>query len=32
MSEDDWTEWDAGPVSRPYALTGGYPAAGGTSL
>jgi len=23
MSEDDWTEWDAGPVSRPYALTGG---------
>jgi hypothetical protein len=23
MSEDDWTDWDAGPVSRPYALTGG---------
>lgn len=24
MTEDDrWTEWDAGPVSRPYALTGG---------
>lgn len=24
MSEDDrWTEWDAGPVARPYALTGG---------
>jgi hypothetical protein len=23
MSEDDWTEWDSGPVSRPYALTGG---------
>jgi len=24
MSEDDrWTEWDAGPVSRPYSLTGG---------
>jgi hypothetical protein len=21
--EDDWTDWDAGPVSRPYALTGG---------
>jgi hypothetical protein len=23
MSEDDWTEWDAGPVARPYTLTGG---------
>jgi hypothetical protein len=24
MSEDDrWTEWDAGPVARPYAVTGG---------
>ncbi|HTU76794.1 MAG TPA: DUF742 domain-containing protein [Trebonia sp.] len=24
MSDDDsWTEWDAGPVARPYALTGG---------
>lgn len=24
MSEDDrWTDWDAGPVSRPYAVTGG---------
>ena len=24
MTEDDrWTDWDAGPVSRPYALTGG---------
>lgn len=24
MSEDDrWTEWDAGPVARPYSLTGG---------
>jgi Protein of unknown function (DUF742) len=24
MSEDDkWTEWDAGPVSRPYTVTGG---------
>src|SRR5262245_46296310 len=24
MTEDDrWTEWDAGPVSRPYAVTGG---------
>ena len=24
MTQDDrWTEWDAGPVSRPYALTGG---------
>jgi Protein of unknown function (DUF742) len=23
-SEDDrWTEWDAGPVSRPYTVTGG---------
>ena len=21
--EDDWTEWDAGPVSRPYTVTGG---------
>jgi hypothetical protein len=24
MSEDDgWTEWDDGPVARPYALIGG---------
>lgn len=24
MSEDDrWTEWDAGPVARPYSMTGG---------
>jgi hypothetical protein len=24
MSEDDrWTEWDAGPVARPYSITGG---------
>jgi hypothetical protein len=24
MSEDDrWTDWDAGPVARPYSLTGG---------
>jgi hypothetical protein len=23
MAEDDWTDWDAGPVSRPYTLTGG---------
>jgi hypothetical protein len=24
MSDDDrWTEWDAGPVSRPYTVTGG---------
>jgi len=23
-SEDDrWTDWDAGPVSRPYTVTGG---------
>ena len=21
--DDDWTEWDAGPVSRPYIVTGG---------
>jgi hypothetical protein len=21
--EERWTDWDAGPVSRPYALTGG---------
>lgn len=21
--EDDWTEWDAGPVARPYVVTGG---------
>lgn len=21
--EDDWTDWDAGPVSRPYTVTGG---------
>jgi hypothetical protein len=21
--EDDWTEWDTGPVSRPYTVTGG---------
>jgi len=24
MTEDDrWTDWDAGPVARPYTLTGG---------
>jgi hypothetical protein len=24
MREDnDWTDWDAGPVSRPYTVTGG---------
>jgi hypothetical protein len=24
MSDDDrWTEWDAGPVARPYTVTGG---------
>jgi hypothetical protein len=21
--EEDWTDWDAGPVSRPYMVTGG---------
>lgn len=21
--EDDWIDWDAGPVSRPYMVTGG---------
>lgn len=21
--EEDWTDWDAGPVSRPYTITGG---------
>ena len=21
--DDDWTDWDAGPVSRPYTVTGG---------
>ena len=21
--EDEWTDWDAGPVSRPYTVTGG---------
>src|SRR5262249_18348611 len=21
--EDSWTDWDAGPVSRPYTVTGG---------
>jgi hypothetical protein len=21
--DDSWTDWDAGPVSRPYTLTGG---------
>jgi hypothetical protein len=21
--DDGWTDWDAGPVSRPYTLTGG---------
>jgi hypothetical protein len=21
--DDDWTEWDSGPVSRPYTITGG---------
>jgi len=23
MSDDHWTEWDSGPVARPYTLTGG---------
>jgi hypothetical protein len=21
--DDDWTDWDSGPVSRPYTVTGG---------
>jgi hypothetical protein len=21
--DDEWTDWDAGPVSRPYTVTGG---------
>ncbi|HEY1704307.1 MAG TPA: DUF742 domain-containing protein [Trebonia sp.] len=21
--DDDWNDWDAGPVSRPYTITGG---------
>lgn len=21
--EDDWTDWDSGPVARPYTVTGG---------
>jgi hypothetical protein len=23
IEDDDWTEWDSGPVSRPYTVTGG---------
>lgn len=23
QDEDDWTDWDAGPVARPYTVTGG---------
>ena len=22
-SDDDWMDWDAGPVARPYTVTGG---------
>jgi hypothetical protein len=22
-SDDEWTDWDAGPVARPYTVTGG---------
>jgi hypothetical protein len=23
MRDEDWTDWDSGPVSRPYTVTGG---------